>query len=89
MNFAAADAPPPGAGFITVISAVAAVDRSVEVSVIFNCVALTEVVTRLLWFHSAVEPWTNPVPLMVTVGGASPAVATEGDMEVILGVGLF
>jgi hypothetical protein len=89
MNSAAADAPPPGAGFFTVISAVPAIDRSVEVSVIFNCVVLTKVVTRLFWFHSALEPWTNPVPLMVTVVAASPVVAPEGDMEVMLGVGLF
>ncbi len=89
MNVAEEDTPPPGPGFTTAICAVPAVDKSAELSVTFSCVALTKVVTRLLWFYCTVEPWTKPVPVMVTVVAASPAVAPVGDMEVTPGAGLF
>src|SRR4029077_4016188 len=81
--------PPPGLGFTTEICAVPEAAKSAEVTVTCNCVELTNVVGRLLWFHSTVDPCTNPLPVIVTAVDEPPTVALEGDIELIDGTGLF
>ena len=53
-----------------------------------NCVALTNVVVRLVPFQFTTDPLMNPVPFTVRVKAAVPAVAVDGDSEVIVGTGL-
>ena len=40
-------------------------------------------------FHRTTDPETNPEPLTVSVKAAPPAVALDGESEVIDGAGLF
>jgi hypothetical protein len=86
---AAPELPPPGLGFTTEIWAVPEAAKSAAVTVTCNWVELTNVVGRLLWFHSTVDPCTNPLPVIVTVVDEAPTVALEGDIELIDGIGLF
>lgn len=53
-----------------------------------NCVALTNCVVRWLPFHQTLEALMNPVPLIVNVNAAPPAVAEFGLKLVIAGAGL-
>jgi hypothetical protein len=46
------------------------------------------VVVRLLWFHCTVDPWTNPVPLIMTIADEAPATMLAGDVELIAGEGV-
>ena len=55
VNVEAVDVPPPGVGFTTVTCAVPALARSAAVIAACNCVELTKVVARALWFHCTVE----------------------------------
>src|SRR4051794_31566906 len=47
------------------------------------------VVVRLAPFHFTTEPLTNPLPFTVRLNAAPPAVADDGDSELMEGVGLF
>jgi hypothetical protein len=84
-----AELPPPGLGFITDICAVPALAKSAEETVTCNSVELTNVVGRLLWFHSTTDPCTKPLPVIVTVMEDAPTGALEGDTELMAGAGLF
>jgi hypothetical protein len=53
-----------------------------------SCVPLTYVVVRFVPFQFTTEPFTNPFPFTVRVKAPVPAVAEEGDSEVIDGAGL-
>ena len=83
-----AEMPPPGVGLYTDTWAVPAVAISVAEMAARNCDALTKVVVRADPFHLIAEVLTNPLPLTVRVKVAAPAVAPEGDREVIDGTGL-
>jgi hypothetical protein len=80
--------PPPGAGLETVTCAVPAAAMSAAVMAACNWVALTKVVVRFEPFHRTTDPLTNPLPFTVKVKAAPPAVALEGEIEVIAGTGL-
>lgn len=89
VSVAAADVPPPGAGFVAVIEAVPAVAISAAVIVAVTCVPLLNVVAlgEPLKFTTEVE--IKFVPLMTTENVAPPAVTVFGAKEVIVGTGLF
>jgi len=87
VNAAVPDVPPPGAGFVTVTCPVPAVAMSAAAIAAVNCVALTYVVVRLDPFHFATEPLVKPVPVIVNVNAAVPAVALAGDNVPIVGTG--
>src|SRR6267143_2550975 len=85
-----ADVPPPGAAVVTVTFAMAAASRSVAGIAAVSWVALANVVVRVAPFHcTVVEPFTNPVPLTVSVKAAPPTVALIGVSPVIVGMGLL
>ena len=83
------EVPPPGAGLKTVTYAVPAEAISVARIAAVAWVAETTVVVRSAPFHRTLEPETKPVPLTVRVNPAPPAVADEGESEVMEGVGLL
>src|SRR5207244_2226315 len=86
----AADVPPPGPGVVTVTFTMAAASRSVDGIAAVSWVVLTKVVGRAAPFHcTVVEPFTNPVPLTVSVKAAPPTVALVGTSAVIVGMGLL
>ena len=78
------DIPPPGAGFVTVTFTVAAVAISVAVMAAVTGVPLTKVVVRFAPLNCTVAPFTKPVPFTVRVKPAPPAVALDGEREVIV-----
>ena len=82
------EAPPPGAGFETVMLTVPAVAMSVVKIAAVTFVALTKVVVRLEWFHKTVVPFTKFVPFTVRVNAAPPAVALIGESDEVEGTGL-
>ena len=88
VNAAFPEVPPPGAGLNTVTWPVPAVPISAAVIAACSCVPLTNVVVRLLPFHLTIEPLRNPVPFIVRVKAAVPAVALDGDSELIVGTAL-
>jgi len=82
------DVPPPGVGLNTVTCAVPALPISAAVIAAWSCVALTNVVVRLVPFQFTTElPLTKPVPFTVKVKAAPPAVALVGASVVIVGAG--
>jgi hypothetical protein len=87
VNVNAFDVPPPGVGFTTVIAAVP--DEAISAAVIaaVNEVALTNVVTRALPFHCAVDPLMKLVPVSVIVNAAPPAPVSVGEIAVSVGTG--
>ena len=87
VNVAAADVPPPGAGFVTVIETVPAVAISAAVIAAVTCPPLTKVVVRgePLKFTTDVE--IRFVPFTIRENAAPPAVAEFGTNEVIVGTG--
>jgi hypothetical protein len=89
VNAAALEEPPPGVGFITTICALPAVAKSAALTVTCNCVELTNVVDRLLWFHWAMEVSTNPVPLIPSLIPVDPARMLLCEREAMVGAGLL
>lgn len=87
VNVVIPDVPPPGAGFCTLIWAIELPAKSAAGSVAFSCVAPTKVVARAVPFHAAAELEIKPVPLMVTIVSAVPAVSDDGDNAVTVGTG--
>jgi len=87
LNVSALEVPPPGAGLTTVTWAVAAVPMSLAGIAAVSCVLLTKVVVRSLPFHRTTELDRKFVPLTVRVKPELPAVALEGEMELIAGTG--
>lgn len=89
VNVAAADVPPPGAGFVTVTLNVPAVAISAAAIAAVNCVALTNVVVFAVPLKLTVEVDTKFVPFTVSVNAAPPAVALLGERVVMVGNGLL
>src|SRR6266478_861477 len=87
-NVAAADAPPPGAGFVTVTLTVPPVAISAAGIAAVTCVALTNAVVFAAPLKFTTAPLTKPVPLRVSVNAAPPAVALVGESVVMTGDGL-
>src|SRR5215472_4078704 len=85
------DAPPPGPGFVTVTFGVPPVAKSAAGIVTTICVAVMEVgVSAGFEPNVTVAPATKPVPAIVSVKAAPPAVALVGDRGgVITGTGLL
>ena len=83
------EVPPPGAGLNTVTCAVPAEVISDAEMLTCSCVALTNVVNRDEPLKRAEELLTNPLPFTVRVNAADPAIAPEGEREVIEGDGLL
>src|SRR6266446_6776441 len=88
-NVAVADAPPPGAGFVTVTLTVPPVAISAAVIAAVTCVALTNVVVFAAPLKLTTEVDTKFVPLTVSVNAAPPAGALVGNKVVIVGTGLL
>src|SRR4051812_34650087 len=88
-SWTAADAPPPGAGFATVIECVPAAARSAAIRTAVSCVPLTKVVCRALPSTCTVVAAKKPVPLMATEADAEPAGKDDGEIWVIAGMGLL
>jgi hypothetical protein len=84
----AADAPPPGLGFVTVMLAVPAAAISLAVMPTVSCVADTNVAVRLELFHCTVELEMKLLPFTVSVKALPPAVADAGAVEMMDGTGL-
>src|SRR5439155_13134505 len=90
VSVCAAEVPPPGAGVRTVTLAVPAAAMSAAVIAAVSWMVLTKVVGRAAPFHcTVVEPFTNPVPVTVSVNAAPPTVALVGTSAVIVGMGLL
>jgi len=85
----ALEVPPPGAELITVIEAVPAVAISDDGTVAVNWVDEAYVVTRAEPLKSTVDEATKLVPLTVNVNDAPPAKAVVGEIELVVGTGLF
>lgn len=83
------EVPPPGVALITVMLPLPGAAISVCEIVARNCVALTNVVVRLLPFHCTVEPLINPVPFTVSVNCVLVAKTLVGASVVIAGTGLL
>ena len=86
-NATAPDVPPPGGKVNTVTCAVPSAAISAAVTAALSCVALTNVVGRLLPFHRTTEQGTNPAPVTFKVNAAVPAVALVGTRVVTDGTG--
>ena len=79
------DAPPPGAGFVTVTLNVPAVAISAAVMDAVTCVELTNVVAAAVPLKFTADVETKFVPFTVSVKVAPPAVAVVGESDVIAG----
>src|SRR5216684_714830 len=82
------DSPPPGAGLLTLIWAVAAATRSEAGIVTWSWVSEMNCVGRALPFHSTVEALLKPSPFTSTAVAALPAGAADGVIHVASGAGL-
>jgi hypothetical protein len=71
------------AGFVTVTLVVPAVAISAEVIAADSCVGLTKVVFFTTPLNFTTAPDTKPVPFTVNVNADPPAVALEGESDVI------
>src|ERR1035438_8770676 len=54
-----------------------------------NCVELPYVVARFEPFHCTCDPFTNPLPVTVSVNAPNPAAADTGESALTAGAGLF
>ena len=88
VKVSALDAPPPGAGLKTVISAIPIPATSVAGIRADNCEPLANVVVRALPFHRTMAPGTKFVPLTVNVNSALPAGIELGLRLTAKGAGL-
>jgi len=88
VNVLGAEAPPPGAGLVTVILAVPGVAMSAAVIRAVSSVLLTKVVDAGAPFQSTTEVLIKLVPFTVSVNMAPPTVALAGEVELIAGLRL-
>src|ERR1019366_6812846 len=88
VNFAGVDGPPPRAGLVTVTGNVPPIAISVARIAASTCVALTNVVVRVLPLKFTTAPVTKLVPFTVNVNAPPPVVALNGENEPITGTGL-
>ena len=77
--------PKPGAGLDTVTGTVPVVAISAALMDAWSCPSPTYTVVRLVPFQFTTDPLTNPLPFTVRVKALVPAVADEGDNDVIEG----
>lgn len=88
VNVWVADAPPPGAGFVTSTGRPAAVDAvSAAGTTTVSSVELTKVVGSVLPANVATDAGMKPVPFSVSGLIDAPAAACVGVMEVSVGAG--
>ena len=83
------DVPPPGAGFVTSMSALVLIARSEAGMRTTNCDELRNAVARGDPFHSPTELCTNPEPDTKTSRSGEPAEALDGESDERVGDGLF
>jgi hypothetical protein len=81
------DAPPPGAGLVTVMLAEPAAARFDPGSWAWSCVGEVKVVASAALFHTTCEEEMKLVPDTVMTTLEEPVVAVSGEMEVIAGTG--
>jgi len=84
----ALEAPPPGAGLVTVTAGVPVEAMLAAGMAAVNCVELTKVVATADPPKLTTEAATKFVPLSVSVKAAPPAAVLLGEIVVIVGVGL-
>lgn len=89
VNCTLAEAPPPGAGFVTETFAVPAVAISAAAMAAVNWVALWNVVVLETPLNFTIDVERKPVPFTVNVNPAPPSVALVGEMDVAAGAGLL
>jgi hypothetical protein len=88
-NVVGTEAPPPGAGFCTVIGVAELPVKSAAGTTAVISVPLTNVVTSGAFFQSTKEPARKLVPFTSSVVSAAPAVTLAGLTLMIVGAGLF
>lgn len=88
-NEATCDAPPPGAGLITVTENDPALVRSGAVIEALSCVPLRKVVVRFRPFHCTCEVLTNPLPFTASEKPAELAAMAAGARPRTAGKGLL
>jgi len=88
-KFAVPEVPPPGAGLVTVTGKVPAVVMSDARIAAVICVELTNVVVLAAPLNLTAEPFTNLLPVTVSVNPAPLATALVGAIVVIAGTGLL
>jgi hypothetical protein len=81
------EAPPPGAGLVTVTAGVPAETMLEARMAAVNCMELTNVAGAAAPPKFTIEDAMKFVPLIVSVKAAPPATALFGEMDVIVGVG--
>jgi hypothetical protein len=87
VKFTGLEAPPPGAGLVTVTASVP-VEAMLEAGIAaVSCVELTSVVVGAAPPKLTVEDATKFVPVIVSVKAAPPASALFGEIAVTVGVG--
>jgi len=79
------EAPPLGAGLVTVTAAILAVVMAAAGIAAVNCAALTNVVARATPAKFTTEPATKFLPFTVRVKAAPPVSALFGEIVVIVG----
>jgi hypothetical protein len=89
VNGAAAEVPPPGAGFCTVIWLAELPVRSAAGKVAFSSAALTNVVARAVPFQAITEDETKFEPITSSGMSPDPATAVAGCTLVIAGTGFW
>src|SRR5882724_2114757 len=85
----AAEIPPPGAGFATVIESVPEEATSLAGIAAVSCVLLTKVVVRFAPLARTTEPGMKPLPVSVRVKAALPAETLTGEIVESEGDGLL
>ena len=88
-RLSAGEVPPPGDGLTMVTVAMPAVAMSLAGMAAVSCALLTKVVVRPAPFHHTLDVLTNPLPLIVSVNAAPPAVAAFGLKLAMAGAGLL
>ena len=87
VKFIGLEAPPPGAGLVTVTAGVP-VEAMLEAGMAaVSCVELTNVVTGADPPKLTIDDATKFVPLIVSVNAAPPTTAVFGEIVVIVGMG--
>lgn len=89
VNVALLDVPPPGVGLLTVTPADPALAISPAGTWAVILTVVTYVVASGVPFQLITELLTKLLPFTVSVNAAPPAVAVDGDNDVIDGAGLF
>jgi hypothetical protein len=84
----ALEAPPPGAGLVTVTAVVPVEAMVAAAMAAVNCVELTNVVASADPPKLTIEAATKFVPLIVNVKAAPPATLMFGEIVVIVGGGI-